>query len=72
MTSKNPLKLPTADKVPKSIYVILINIRYKQEANTIILLRGESLYWDVVSEDEKEMRTQEYNQKEYRDWKRGQ
>ena len=72
LTSKNPLKLPTADKVPKSIYVILINIRYKQEANTIILLRGESLYWDVVSEDEKEMRTQEYNQKEYRDWKRGQ
>ena len=31
LTSKNPLKLPTADKVPKSIYVILINIRYKQE-----------------------------------------
>ena len=31
LTSKNPLKLPIADKVPKSIYVILINIRYKQE-----------------------------------------
>lgn len=32
-------------------------------ANTIILIRDESLHWDVVYEDE-EMRAQKDNQKE--------